>query len=72
MVYLVANENGDWWTVDSESETGNILWVIPEDKLKENLIRNGELEPDEDFYTHDKIENYIWNYGNAQDLFLLG
>jgi len=29
--YYVANENGDWWTIDTESEERSILYCITEE-----------------------------------------
>ena len=33
--FYIANENGDWWTIDSETGEGVTLYVISEADLAE-------------------------------------
>ena len=58
--YYVANENGDWWTMTSESR----LFIIAMDdpKLEPACESLGyELEG-------DKFERVLWNAGEAVSL----
>jgi hypothetical protein len=55
--YYVANENGDWWTMDSESK----LFVVAVDDVKVNLACESlgyDVEG-------DKFERVLWNIGDA-------
>jgi hypothetical protein len=55
--YYVANENGDWWTMDSDSK----LFVVAVDDVKVNLACESlgyDVEG-------DKFERVLWNIGDA-------
>jgi hypothetical protein len=55
--YYVANENGDWWTMDSESK----LFIVAVDDVKVNLACESlgyDVEG-------DKFERVLWNIGDA-------
>jgi hypothetical protein len=55
--YYVANENGDWWTMDSESK----LFVVAVDDVKVNLACESlgyDVEG-------DKFERVLWNIGDT-------
>ncbi len=55
--YYVANENGDWWIMDSESK----LFVVAVDDVKVNLACESlgyDVEG-------DKFERVLWNIGDA-------
>jgi hypothetical protein len=55
-VYYVSNENGDWWTIDTESKGGSTLYCITEEELKK---ATGE----EDIDGLDKLEDEIKEHG---------
>jgi hypothetical protein len=65
MAIIVANENGDWWSVESDMLTN--LYILDTDKLSADQLESIEvkwgLEPDEDFFVIDKVERIIWEYG---------
>jgi hypothetical protein len=55
--YYVANENGDWWTMDSDSK----LFIVAVDDVKVNLACESlgyDVEG-------DKFERVLWNIGDA-------
>ena len=55
--YYVANENGDWWTMDSDSK----LFVVAVDDVKVGLACESlgyDVEG-------DKFERVLWNIGDA-------
>jgi hypothetical protein len=56
--YYVANENGDWWTIDTESEVGQTLFII----------EAGELAKLTDTTDLDGLERHIRAHGTAQDI----
>jgi len=39
--FYIANENGDWWTMDTETGQGLTLFVISEADLKKARTRRG-------------------------------
>ena len=63
--YLVANENGDWWELDTDTDTGSALWVIEADKLREQLREQQEQGAADftDLYEIHKLEREIREYG---------
>lgn len=56
--YYVANENGDWWTIDTESTAGQTLFII----------EAGELAKLTDTTDLDGLERHIRAHGTAQDV----
>jgi hypothetical protein len=56
--YYVSNENGDWWTIDTESEVGQTLFII----------EAGELAKLTDTTDLDGLERHIREHGTAQDI----
>jgi hypothetical protein len=56
--YYVANENGDWWTIDTESTTGQTLFIIEAEELAK-LTDTTDL---------DGLERHIREHGTAQDI----
>jgi phosphorylcholine metabolism protein LicD len=71
-VYYVSNENGDWWTIDTESTTGQTLFVIKEEDLKKKAYAEGLIWADADIDFIDKLENVIREHGTAQDVEVAG
>jgi len=57
-IYYVANENGDWWTIDTESTAGQTLFII----------EAGELAKLTDTTDLDGLERHIRAHGTAQDV----
>jgi hypothetical protein len=57
-VYYVSNENGDWWTIDTESTQGQTLFVIKEEELAKLV----------DINDTDKLDRVIREHGTAQDV----
>ena len=66
--YYVANENGDWWTIDTESTTGQTLFIITEEELKKKALAEGLMWADDDLDGLDKLEDLIREHGTAQDI----
>lgn len=68
----VSNANGDWWTVDTETGSGAIVYVIAEDKLTELVIEKyGQETLDESrgqLGNIDKLERLIGKFGDALDI----
>jgi len=71
----VANENGDWWTMDTETGQGLTLFVISETELR-RAIANEEGEEGEKgrlawtregIQSRDKLEQAITEHGEAID-----
>lgn len=56
--YYVSNENGDWWTVDTDSGVGQTLFIISASELNE-IVDTTHL---------DKLDREIREHGIAQDL----
>jgi len=67
-VYYVSNENGDWWTIDTESTTGQTLFIITEEELKKKALAEGLMWADDDLDGLDKLEDVIREHGTAQDV----
>ena len=57
-MYYVSNENGDWWTIDTESTTGQTLFIIKEEELAKLV----------DINDTDKLDRVIREHGTAQDV----
>jgi hypothetical protein len=56
--YYVSNENGDWWTIDTDSEVGQTLFII----------ESSELDKVADTTNPDKLDRAIREHGTAQDI----
>lgn len=67
-VYYVANENGDWWTIDTESTAGQTLFIIKEEDLAVAVANEFPEEKEIDLGTFDKLEDVIREHGTAQDI----
>ena len=67
-VYYVSNENGDWWTIDTESTQGQTLFIIKEEDLKKKALSEGLIWADDDLDGLDKLEDVIREHGTAQDV----
>jgi len=67
-VYYVANENGDWWTIDTESTAGQTLFIIKEEDLAVAVANEFPEEKEIDLGTFDKLEDVIREHGTAQDV----
>ena len=57
-VYYVSNENGDWWTIDTDSGVGQTLFII----------EAGELDKVADTTNPDQLARAIREHGTAQDV----
>lgn len=69
MKYLIANENGDWWELDTETETGDTLYVIETQKLEHILIdEDDRLNSQEAIYGLDKLERDIQIHGRCVNI----
>lgn len=66
--YYVANENGDWWTIDTESTAGQTLFIIKEEDLAVAVANEFPEEKEIDLGTFDKLEDVIREHGTAQDI----
>ena len=65
--YYVCNENGDWWTMDTDTDAGHTLFAICEDDLKKVVASeypNEDLEPSD----IDKLDRLIIREGNALEV----
>ena len=60
-IYYVSNENGDWWTINTEDTTGQTLFIIKEEELK-------KVTGEDDIDALDKLEESIREYGKALDI----
>jgi len=67
-VYYVSNENGDWWTIDTESTTGQTLFIIKEEDLAVAVANDYPEEKEIDLGAFDKLEDVIREHGTAQDV----
>ena len=63
----VANQNGDWWTIDTETGQGLTLFVISEADLKKALADESPEEREVDLGAQDKLEQVITEHGEAVD-----
>ena len=69
MKYLIANENGDWWELDTEGDAGNTLFIIETQKLEHILIdEDDRLSSKESIYGLDKLEKDIWTHGRPVNI----
>lgn len=67
-VYYVSNENGDWWTIDTNTTAGQTLFIIKEEDLKKRALSEGLIWADDDLDGLDKLEDVIREHGTAQDI----
>ena len=67
-VYYVSNENGDWWTIDTDTTAGQTLFIIKEEDLKKRALSEGLIWADDDLDGLDKLEDVIREHGTAQDI----
>lgn len=67
-VYYVSNENGDWWTIDTESTAGQTLFIIKEEDLARVVADEYPEEKEIDLGAFDKLEDVIREHGTAQDV----
>lgn len=65
--YYVANENGDWWTIDSETGEGVTLFVISEADLARAVADENPEETEIDLTDTDKLERVIRGHGEPID-----
>ena len=63
----VANQNGDWWTMDTETGQGLTLFVISEADLKKALADENPEGSEVDLGAQDKLEQIITEHGEAID-----
>ena len=61
--FYVANENGDWWTINTigNHSVGQRLFVISKEEL-EKVTDEGDVD------SLDKLEWFIQEHGTAQDI----
>jgi len=60
-ILYVANENGDWWTIDTDTTAGQTLFVISKEEL-ERVTDDGDVD------ALDKLEWFIQEHGTPQDV----
>jgi len=65
-VYYVSNENGDWWTIDTDTTAGQTLFIIKEEDLARAVAEEYPNEVEIDVNSIDKLEDVIREYGTAQ------
>jgi len=64
----VTNQNGDWWTIDTETGEGMTLFVISEADLARAVAEENPELPEIDLTDTDKLERAITRHGEAIDL----
>ena len=67
-VYYVSNENGDWWTIDTESTAGQTLFIIKEEDLAVAVANEYPEEKEIDLGAFDKLEDVIREHGTAHNV----
>jgi CubicO group peptidase (beta-lactamase class C family) len=72
-VYYVSNENGDWWTIDTESTAGRggagqTLFIIKAEDLAVAVASEYPQEEEIDINSIDKLDRLIREHGTAQDV----
>jgi len=65
--FYIANENGDWWTIDSETGEGVTLYVISEADLARAVADENPEAVEIDLTETDKLERAITRHGEAVD-----
>lgn len=66
--FYVANQNGDWWAIDTETGEGMTLFVISETDLAHAVAEENPELPEIDLADTDKLERAITRHGEAIDL----
>jgi len=66
--FYVANQNGEWWTIDTETGEGVTLFVISEADLARAVAEESPELLDIDLTDTDKLERAITRHGEAIDL----
>lgn len=66
--FYVANQNGDWWAIDTESGEGMTLFVISEADLARAVAEENPELSEIDLADTDKLERAITRHGEAIDL----
>ena len=66
--FYVANQNGDWWMIDTETGEGMTLFVISEADLARAVAEENPELPEIDLTDTDKLERAITRHGEAIDL----
>ena len=66
--FYVANQNGDWWAIDTETGEGMTLFVISEADLAHAVAEENPELPEIDLADTDKLERAITRHGEAIDL----
>ena len=64
----VANQNGDWWAIDTETGEGMTLFVISETDLARAVAEENPELPEIDLADTDKLQRAITRHGEAIDL----
>jgi len=67
-VYYVSNENGDWWTIDTDTTAGQTLFIIKEEDLAVAVANEYPQEEEIDINSIDKLDRVIREHGTAQDV----
>ena len=67
-ILYVSNENGDWWTIDTDTTAGQTLFIIKEEDLRKRALSEGLIWADDDLDGLDKLEDVIREHGTAQDI----
>jgi hypothetical protein len=66
--FYVANQNGDWWMIDTETGEGMTLFVISEADLARAVKEDNPEEDIAELSDTDKLERAITTHGEAIDL----
>jgi len=67
-ILYVSNENGDWWTIDTDTTAGQTLFIIKEEDLAVAVANDYPEEKEIDLGAFDKLEDVIREHGKAQDV----
>jgi hypothetical protein len=67
-IYYVSNENGDWWTIDTDNTEGQTLFIIKEEDLARAVAEEYPNEVEIDVNSIDKLDRIIREHGTAQDI----
>jgi hypothetical protein len=67
-VYYVSNENGDWWTIETDTTAGQTLFIIKEEELAVAVANEYPQEEEIDINSLDKLDRLIREHGTAQDI----
>ena len=65
--FYVSNENGDWWTIDTETQAGKKLFFISAEELKKKALAEGLCWAEDDVSTLDKLEDLIQEHGETTE-----